>query len=88
MTQGDMHNVTVLVKEKFAMQTSIRRNAALRLATLRFDRTETFQVLSEDTPYSPYLRHWFAQKAAQHRSLLLNIHAASRLVPIPIRVGR
>jgi hypothetical protein len=47
---------------------------------IRFERYRT-QVpgATEDSPYSPYLRNWLAHQAAQHRSLLENIEAATRL---------
>jgi hypothetical protein len=38
---------------------------------------------TDDSPYSPYLRRWLNQSATQHRDLLLNIVAASRIGLVP-----
>jgi hypothetical protein len=63
---------------------SILCNTSVQARRPRVRRSEAVQ----DTPYSPYLRQWITHRATQHRELLLNIHAASRIGVIPVSVDR
>jgi len=67
-----------LDKEQFTMTTSVSRIAGPRMSPSRCHRTD-FPMISDDSPYAPYLRHWLGHRAAQHRDLLRNIAAAPRI---------
>jgi hypothetical protein len=81
------HNPKKLDEEPCAMSTSICPIRQRPLTSGRRFRAD-FSTIRDESPSSPYLQHWLAHRAAQHRNLLLNIDAASRLGLVPNIVGR
>jgi hypothetical protein len=69
------------------MSTSIDRLIARHAASGRQQGTDVSPVV-EETSHSLYLRQWLTHRAAQHRSLLLNINAVARIDLAPTVGGQ
>jgi hypothetical protein len=70
------------------MRTSIYQMAERPPKFRRYRHRADQSPVSDESPYSPFLRRWIARSAARHLDLLLNIDAAARIGLAPVVVER